>query len=162
MDGLQRNPGHGTMALGWQGTGFHERRRSHHVGGRNPWSGIPSEPTEAVVPVAQQCPGIGGCDAGRTHGRLARLAAVPGLRAGAEQFAAGVHPGPELAGCAEALTSPSKPGSKSFVPACRWTYVMIDRRFDVRVQVADTISLSWTDQAGEKQQGSADLSDISR
>ena len=39
---------------------------------------------------------------------------------------------------------------------------MIDRRFDVRVQVADTISLSWTDQAGEKQQGSADLSDISR
>jgi len=39
---------------------------------------------------------------------------------------------------------------------------MIDRRFDVRVPVADTISLTWTDQAGEKQQGSADLSDISR
>ncbi|MBZ5674495.1 MAG: PilZ domain-containing protein [Acidobacteriia bacterium] len=39
---------------------------------------------------------------------------------------------------------------------------MIDRRFDVRVPVADTASLSWTDQTGEKQQGSADLADISR
>ena len=39
---------------------------------------------------------------------------------------------------------------------------MIDRRFDVRVPVADTVSLSWTDPTGEKQQGSADLADISR
>jgi len=39
---------------------------------------------------------------------------------------------------------------------------MIDRRFDVRVPVADTVSLIWTDQTGEKQQDSADLADISR
>jgi hypothetical protein len=39
---------------------------------------------------------------------------------------------------------------------------MNDRRFDVRVPVADTVSLCWTDQAGQKQQGPADLADISR
>ena len=39
---------------------------------------------------------------------------------------------------------------------------MIDRRFDVRVPVADTVSLSWTDAMGEQQQGHADLADISR
>src|SRR5580704_2024419 len=39
---------------------------------------------------------------------------------------------------------------------------MNDRRFDLRVPVADTVSLGWTDQAGKKQQGSADMGDISR
>jgi hypothetical protein len=39
---------------------------------------------------------------------------------------------------------------------------MIDRRFDVRVPVADTVLLSWTDQTGQKQQGPADMADISR
>ena len=39
---------------------------------------------------------------------------------------------------------------------------MNDRRFDVRVPVADTVSLSWTDQAGQKQHIPADLADISR
>ena len=39
---------------------------------------------------------------------------------------------------------------------------MNDRRFDVRVPVADTVLLSWTDPAGEKQDGAADLADISR
>jgi hypothetical protein len=39
---------------------------------------------------------------------------------------------------------------------------MNDRRFDVRVPVADTVLLSWTDQTGQKQQGPADLADISR
>jgi len=39
---------------------------------------------------------------------------------------------------------------------------MIDRRFDVRVPVADTVLLSWTDQTGQKQQGPADIADISR
>jgi c-di-GMP-binding flagellar brake protein YcgR len=42
------------------------------------------------------------------------------------------------------------------------TFVMNDRRFDVRVPVADTVSLCWTDQTGEKQQDPADLADISR
>jgi len=39
---------------------------------------------------------------------------------------------------------------------------MIDRRFDVRVPVADTVLLSWTDQTGQEQQGPADMGDISR
>ena len=39
---------------------------------------------------------------------------------------------------------------------------MNDRRFDIRVPVADTVSLSWTDQTGQKQHGPADLADISR
>ena len=39
---------------------------------------------------------------------------------------------------------------------------MNDRRFDVRVPVADTVLLSWTDQTGQKQQGPADMADISR
>ena len=39
---------------------------------------------------------------------------------------------------------------------------MNDRRFDVRVPVADTVSLSWTDHAGQKQHVPADLADISR
>ncbi len=39
---------------------------------------------------------------------------------------------------------------------------MNDRRFDVRVPVADTVNLSWTDQTGQKQQVPADLADISR
>jgi hypothetical protein len=39
---------------------------------------------------------------------------------------------------------------------------MLDRRFDLRVPIADTVSLSWTDQAGQKQQGRADMADISR
>ena len=39
---------------------------------------------------------------------------------------------------------------------------MNDRRFDVRVPVADTVSLSWTDQTGQKQQSPADIADISR
>jgi|SRR5665213_948107 len=39
---------------------------------------------------------------------------------------------------------------------------MNDRRFDVRVPVADTVSLSWTDHAGHKQHIPADLADISR
>jgi hypothetical protein len=39
---------------------------------------------------------------------------------------------------------------------------MIDRRFDVRVPVADTVLLSWTDQTGQKQDVPADMADISR
>jgi hypothetical protein len=39
---------------------------------------------------------------------------------------------------------------------------MIDRRFDVRIPVADTVNLSWTDPTGQKQQDRADLADISR
>jgi hypothetical protein len=39
---------------------------------------------------------------------------------------------------------------------------MNDRRFDVRVPVADTVLLSWTDQTGEKQDVAADMADISR
>ena len=39
---------------------------------------------------------------------------------------------------------------------------MIDRRFDVRVPIADTVLLSWTDQAGQEQQRPADMADISR
>jgi len=39
---------------------------------------------------------------------------------------------------------------------------MNDRRFDIRVPVADTVLLSWTDPGGQKQQGPADLADISR
>jgi PilZ domain len=39
---------------------------------------------------------------------------------------------------------------------------MNDRRFDVRVPVADTALLSWTDQTGEKQDAAADMADISR
>jgi len=39
---------------------------------------------------------------------------------------------------------------------------MNDRRFDVRVPVADTVLLSWTDQTGEKQDAPADMADISR
>ena len=39
---------------------------------------------------------------------------------------------------------------------------MIDRRFDLRMPVADTVSLRWTDQTGQEQQGTADLADISR
>ena len=39
---------------------------------------------------------------------------------------------------------------------------MNDRRFDVRVPVADTVLLSWKDQPGQKQDGPADMADISR
>jgi hypothetical protein len=39
---------------------------------------------------------------------------------------------------------------------------MNDRRFDVRVPVADTVLLSWTDQTGQKHEGPADMADISR
>jgi hypothetical protein len=39
---------------------------------------------------------------------------------------------------------------------------MNDRRFDVRVPVADTVTLSWTDQAGQEQHVPADLAGISR
>ena len=39
---------------------------------------------------------------------------------------------------------------------------MNDRRFDMRVPVADTVLLSWTDQAGQKHEGPADMADISR
>ena len=39
---------------------------------------------------------------------------------------------------------------------------MNDRRFDVRVPVADTVLLSWTDPAGQKQDGPAEMGDISR
>ena len=39
---------------------------------------------------------------------------------------------------------------------------MIDRRFDVRVPVADTVLLSWTDQTGQEQHIPADMADISR
>jgi PilZ domain-containing protein len=39
---------------------------------------------------------------------------------------------------------------------------MIDRRFDIRVPVADTVSLTWTDPAGQQQQVPADMADISR
>ena len=39
---------------------------------------------------------------------------------------------------------------------------MIDRRFDVRLPVADTVLLSWTDQTGQKQDGPAEMADISR
>ena len=39
---------------------------------------------------------------------------------------------------------------------------MNDRRFDVRVPVADTVLLSWNDQAGQKQDGPAEMADISR
>lgn len=38
---------------------------------------------------------------------------------------------------------------------------MNDRRFDLRVPVADTVLLSWTDQSGRKQDGPADLANIS-
>lgn len=37
-----------------------------------------------------------------------------------------------------------------------------DRRYDLRAPLADTISLSWTDRAGQKQHSPADLADISR
>ena len=37
-----------------------------------------------------------------------------------------------------------------------------DRRFDLRAPVVDTVNLAWTDHAGKKQQGPADLADISR
>ena len=39
---------------------------------------------------------------------------------------------------------------------------MNDRRFDVRVPVADTVLLSWTDQTGQEQHIPADMADISR
>ena len=39
---------------------------------------------------------------------------------------------------------------------------MNDRRFDVRVPVADTVLLSWTDQTGQEQHVPADMADISR
>ena len=39
---------------------------------------------------------------------------------------------------------------------------MIDRRFDVRVPVADTVLLSWKDQTGQEQAGLAEMADISR
>ncbi len=39
---------------------------------------------------------------------------------------------------------------------------MIDRRFDVRVPVADTVLLSWTDHTGQEQHIPADMADISR
>lgn len=39
---------------------------------------------------------------------------------------------------------------------------MIDRRFDIRIPVGDTVTLSWTDQTGQRHQGSADMADISR
>jgi c-di-GMP-binding flagellar brake protein YcgR len=38
---------------------------------------------------------------------------------------------------------------------------MIDRRFDLRVPVAETVFLAWTDQTGQAQQGPAHLADIS-
>ena len=38
---------------------------------------------------------------------------------------------------------------------------MNDRRFDLRVPVADTVLLSWTDHAGQKQDGHADMANIS-
>jgi PilZ domain len=37
-----------------------------------------------------------------------------------------------------------------------------DRRYDLRAPVADAVNLSWTDPTGEKQQGPADLANISR
>jgi hypothetical protein len=39
---------------------------------------------------------------------------------------------------------------------------MNDRRLDLRVPVADTVKLSWTDHTGQEQHGPADLADISR
>ena len=39
---------------------------------------------------------------------------------------------------------------------------MNDRRFDLRVPVADTVNLSWTDHTGQTQRGPAELADISR
>jgi hypothetical protein len=39
---------------------------------------------------------------------------------------------------------------------------MLDRRFDLRVPIADTVLLSWTDQTGQKQDGPAEMADISR
>jgi hypothetical protein len=39
---------------------------------------------------------------------------------------------------------------------------MNDRRFDLRMPVADKVILGWTDQTGEKQQGIAEMADISR
>ena len=39
---------------------------------------------------------------------------------------------------------------------------MNDRRFDLRVPVADTVMLSWTDQNGQKRDVPADLADISQ
>ena len=39
---------------------------------------------------------------------------------------------------------------------------MNDRRFDVRAPSADTVSLGWTDQTGQKHEGPADMADISR
>ena len=39
---------------------------------------------------------------------------------------------------------------------------MIDRRFDIRVPVADTVLLSWKDPAGQEQHRPADMADISR
>jgi len=37
-----------------------------------------------------------------------------------------------------------------------------DRRYDLRAPLADTASLSWTDNAGQEQRSPADLADISR
>ena len=37
-----------------------------------------------------------------------------------------------------------------------------DRRYDLRAPLADPVSLSWTDQAGQQQHSPADLADISR
>jgi len=39
---------------------------------------------------------------------------------------------------------------------------MIDRRFDVRVPVEDTVLLSWTDQTGQRKLEPAAVADISR
>jgi len=38
---------------------------------------------------------------------------------------------------------------------------MIDRRFDLRVPVADTVLLSWTDHTGQELEGPAEMADIS-
>jgi hypothetical protein len=38
---------------------------------------------------------------------------------------------------------------------------MNDRRFDLRMPVADTALLSWTDRTGQEQNGPADLANIS-
>jgi hypothetical protein len=39
---------------------------------------------------------------------------------------------------------------------------MIDRRFDVRIPVADAVSVRWADPTGQRQQVSLELADISR